>query len=165
MQLEDASSALSGDLAEFTSDIVAAYVSHNSVQAASLPELITSVHAALAGLGKASAPTEPETAKATTAEIRKSIRPDGLVSFIDGKSYKTLKRHLTRHGLTGAEYRAKYGLPQDYPMVASSYAAQRSALAKSLGLGQQRKGKTKAAAKAAEAPAPKRRGRPKKTQD
>ena len=72
----------------------------------------------------------------TPAQIRKSIRPDGLVSFIDGKSYKTLKRHLTKHGLDPQSYRDRFGLPSDYPTTSANYSAQRSALAKSLGLGQ-----------------------------
>ena len=71
----------------------------------------------------------------SAAQIRKSINPDGIVSFIDGKTYKTLKRHLTSRGLDPKSYRARYGLPADYPMVAPSYAAQRSALAKTIGLG------------------------------
>ncbi len=166
--MEDVASQSAG-LTELTSDIVAAYVSHNSVQAASLPELISSVHGALSGLGTPSTPAEPDL-KVTSAESRKSIKPDALISFIDGRPYKTLKRHLSKHGMTGEQYRARYGLPHDYPMVASSYAAQRSELAKKLGLGQVRR---VAAAKSAdvaetvaEAPAPKaapkKRGRAKK---
>jgi predicted transcriptional regulator len=72
----------------------------------------------------------------SASEIRKSARPDGIVSFLDGKTYKTLKRHLTSHGLDPKAYRERYGLPADYPMVASAYAEQRSALAKAIGLGQ-----------------------------
>ena len=105
--------------------------------------------------------------KLSAAEVRKSIKPDGLVSFIDGKSYKTLKRHVTGHGLTSADYRAKFGLPHDYPMVAASYAAQRSELARKLGLGQARRNKAEAkvadVAETVSEPAPaKKRGRPKK---
>jgi predicted transcriptional regulator len=70
--------------------------------------------------------------------IRKSVRPDGLISFIDGKPYKTLKRHLSKHGLTVAEYKEKFGLPKDYPTTASDYSAKRSEMARSLGLGRQR---------------------------
>ena len=80
----------------------------------------------------------PEVEKATPAEIKRSITPDALISFIDGKPYKTLKRHLTGHGLDPQSYRLRYGLPADYPMVATNYAAQRSELAKSLGLGRAR---------------------------
>ncbi|WP_245293466.1 MucR family transcriptional regulator [Methylobacterium sp. CCH5-D2] len=121
-----------------TVGIVCAYVSNNSVPAADLAALISTVHATLTGLAGGSAPAdaEPEVTKPSPAEIRKSIRPDGLISFIDGKSYKTLKRHLTRHGLDPQSYRARYGLPADYPTTSANYSAQRSALAKSLGLGQ-----------------------------
>ncbi|KTS25209.1 MucR family transcriptional regulator [Methylobacterium indicum] len=119
-------------------DIVSSYVANNNLQVAELPALIASVHASLAALGRpVEAPVE-ET-RATPAQIRKSVTADHLISFIDGKSYRSLKRHLTSQGLTPAEYRQKFGLPHDYPMVAASYAAQRSALAKSLGLGQRRR--------------------------
>jgi predicted transcriptional regulator len=161
--VEDVASQ-SGDLTELTSDIVAAYVSHNSVQLADLPSLISAVHGALSGLGAPSTPAEPDL-KVSTGEIRKSIKPDALISFLDGRPYKTLKRHLSKHGLTGEQYRARYGLPHDYPMVASSYAAQRSELAKKLGLGQVRRGAAKVANVAetvadgsTEKAAPKRRG-------
>jgi predicted transcriptional regulator len=117
-------------------DIISAYVSNNSVPVAELPALIGRVHTALNGLaaGPSTAP-EPEIEKATAAQVRKSITPDALISFIDGKPYKTLKRHLTGHGLDPYSYRQRYGLPNDYPMVAASYAAQRSELAKAIGLG------------------------------
>ncbi len=88
------------------------------------------------GGAPSAATSAPEADKPSTAQIRKSIRPDGLVSFIDGKTYKTLKRHLTSHGLDPRAYRDRYGLPGDYPMVAPAYAEQRSALAKAIGLGQ-----------------------------
>lgn len=88
--------------------------------------------------------------KLSAAEIRKSITPDALISFIDGKPYKTLKRHLTTHGLDPAGYRAKYGLPADYPIVSEKYSAARSELARTLGLGQSRKGTDKADTAAAE---------------
>ena len=88
--------------------------------------------------------------KLSAAEIRKSITPDALISFIDGKPYKTLKRHLTTHGLDPAGYRAKYGLPADYPIVSEKYSAARSELARMLGLGQSRKGTDKADTAAAE---------------
>ena len=117
-------------------EIVAAYVSNNSVPATALPGIIGAVHGALTRLGTASAGV-PEAANeaATPAQVRKSMSPDHLVSFLDGKSYKTLKRHLTGHGLDPHSYRQRFGLPSDYPMVASNYAAQRSALAKQIGLG------------------------------
>lgn len=122
---------------ERTVDVVAAYVSNNSIPTAELPALIASIHEALNTIatGPAQQPTET-VEKPTPAQIRKSIRPDGLVSFIDGKSYKTLKRHLTKHGLDPQSYRERYGLPPDYPTTSANYSAQRSALAKSLGLGQ-----------------------------
>ncbi|MEH3147723.1 MAG: MucR family transcriptional regulator [Methylobacterium frigidaeris] len=125
-------------LIDLTSDIVSAYVSKNNVPTAELSNLIASVHASLSALGQPVAQPVADH-KVTSAQIRKSITPDHLVSFIDGKSYKSLKRHLTRHGLNPAEYRQKFGLGQDYPMVSASYAAQRSELAKSIGLGQARR--------------------------
>lgn len=122
---------------ERTVDVVAAYVSNNSVPTAELPTLIASVHEALNRVASGPvAQTSEAFEKPTPAQIRKSIRPDGLVSFIDGKSYKTLKRHLTKHGLDPHTYRERYGLPADYPTTSANYSAQRSALAKSLGLGQ-----------------------------
>jgi len=122
---------------ERTVDVVAAYVSNNSVPTAELPTLIASVHEALNRVASGPvAQTSDAFEKPTPAQIRKSIRPDGLVSFIDGKSYKTLKRHLTKHGLDPHTYRERYGLPADYPTTSANYSAQRSALAKSLGLGQ-----------------------------
>ncbi|MBY0254957.1 MAG: MucR family transcriptional regulator [Methylobacterium organophilum] len=151
------------DFVQLTSDIVAAYVSNNSVRPGDLPALLTEVHAAVAGLNSAPASAEPEVEKLTAAQIWKSIAPDALISFIDGKPYKTLKRHLSGNGLTIKQYRERFGLPRDYPSTAANYSAQRSALAKSLGLGNQRRN---AAAKAAAvdetiAEAPKARGRKK----
>ena len=120
------------------SEIVSAYVSNNSIPTSELQSLIQGVHAALTRLTSGAAEPAPEEIheKPTPAQIRKSVTPGGLVSFLDGKTYKTLKRHLTSHGLDPHSYRQRYGLPADYPMVASDYAAQRSALAKSIGLGQ-----------------------------
>ena len=127
------------DLVALTADIVSAYVSNNRVPPAEMAALLSSVHAAVAGLGSSSAGVEPSPAKLTPAQIRKSITPDALISFIDGKPYKTLKRHLTGNGLTIEEYRERYGLPRHYPSVAASYSESRSTLAKSLGLGQRRR--------------------------
>ncbi|BAU91179.1 MucR family transcriptional regulator [Methylorubrum populi] len=123
--------------AELAAEIVMAYVSNNVLPAKDLPTLIGEVHAALAGLGGTVAPAaaEPKVEKPTAAAIKKSITPDALISFIDGKPYKTLKRHLGMHGLDAYSYRARYGLPSDYPMTAPSYSERRSALAKDLGLG------------------------------
>ncbi len=122
------------------SEIVAAYVANNSIPAPELPKLIGSVHAALSGLyggtGSESNGAPAETVEMPTAvQIRKSVTPDALISFVDGKRYKTLKRHLSKHGLNPYSYRAKFGLPADYPMVSSSYSEARSALAKNIGLG------------------------------
>ena len=151
------------DLITLATDIVSAYVSNNHVQASELPALITTAHAALSGLGQASAAAGPSIERLTPAQIKKSITHDGLVSFIDGKSYKTLKRHLTGHGLTIETYRERYGLPRDYPSTAAGYSAQRSELARSLGLGQQRRKAAPKATAAEEtvAEAPKARGRKK----
>ena len=152
---------------EQASDIVSAYVSNNSVPISELPGLLAGVHAALTKLS-APAATVTETAeKPTPAQIRKSVTPDALISFIDGKPYKTLKRHLSRNGLTIEQYRERFGLPRDYPSTAASYSAQRSELARSLGLGQQRR---KSAAPAEEpvepvAEKPKRTSRPRKAKE
>src|SRR3954468_15739483 len=132
------------DFASITADIVSSYVANNSVHRGDLPTVIASVHAALLGL---TTPKQDESDKPQPAvSIRKSITPDFLISLEDGKKYKTLKRHLGKLGLTAEEYRAKWGLPAEYPMVAPNYAARRSELARSSGLGQQRR---KTAAKAA----------------
>ena len=135
------------DYIELTADLVSAYVSNNHLQPAEIATLIANTHAALTGLSNSSAPEAPVADKPTPSQIRKSITPDALISFVDGKPYKTLKRHLSGAGMTIEEYRERYGLPRDYPSTAASYSEQRSALAKSLGLGNQRK---KAAPKAAE---------------
>ncbi|MBA9070260.1 putative transcriptional regulator [Methylobacterium sp. RAS18] len=129
--------AIEVDTIDLTATIVAAYVANNTLPAKALPELITSVHAALAGLGVTSATqvAEAEIGKATPTQIRKSITPDALTSFIDDKPYKTLKRHLRAHGLDPKSYRQRYGLPDDYPMVTPNYAARRSELAKSIRFG------------------------------
>lgn len=124
-------------LRAMTTDIVAAYLSKNHLPPCDVPGLVTTVHGALVSLasGIPAPGAEPAPEPLTPAEIRKSIRPDGLISFLDGKAYKTLRRHLTVHGLDPESYRAKFGLPVDYPMVAANYSARRSQLAKELGLG------------------------------
>lgn len=123
-----------------TADIISAYVSSNHLQSAELPKLISDVYGALSEMAKGTkAPPEPVHPKATPGEIRRSITNDFLISFEDGKSYKTLRRHLTLRGLTPEAYRQKWGLPHDYPMTSASYSEQRSELARSLGLGQQRR--------------------------
>ncbi|MGH1574595.1 MucR family transcriptional regulator [Methylobacterium sp. P31] len=146
-------------------DIVAAYVSNNSVPAADLPGLIGGIHAALNNLSTAGRASGTPVEKLTPAQIRKSVTHDHIISFEDGKPYKTLRRHLTLRGLTPEAYREKWGLPRDYPMTAASYSAQRSELARALGLGQQRR-KSRGAPpapvqEAAPAAAPKSRSRKK----
>jgi len=128
------------DLVEIAVDVVAAFVANNSLPIGELPALIQTVHGAVAKL--ASGADTPAVSQAAAKEpavpIRKSITPDYLICLEDGKKYKSLKRHLAGLGLTPAQYREKWKLPADYPMVAPNYAAQRSALAKKLGLGQTR---------------------------
>ena len=152
---------------ELTADIVSAYVSKNSVRPSDMPELLASIHSALTGLSQDSAPEAPAVDKPTPSQIRKSITPDALISFVDGKPYKTLKRHLNGAGMTIEQYRERYGLPRDYPSTAASYSEQRSKLALALGLGNQRK---KAAPKGSElaetvSDEPKRAGRPRKAKE
>ena len=126
-------------LVEMTTDLVVAYVEQNRVRAAELPSLIATVHASLAGLGRAPE-AEPAPSKLNPpVPIRKSITDDYLISLEDGKQYQSLKRHLAGRGLTPAQYREKWGLPHDYPMVAPGYSARRSELAKSIGLGSLRR--------------------------
>ena len=127
----------SSSLVDLSAEIVSAYVARNHVSITDLPGLIASVHATLNSLAIGAPPVSAadEIEKPTSAQVRKSITPDALISFVDGKPYKTLKRHLASHGLDPYSYRARYGLPADYPMVAVNYAAQRSELAKSIGLG------------------------------
>ena len=150
------------DTASMAAELVAAYVSKNSLPASDLPALLKQVHSALVSLSSpVPAAAEEQLEKATAAQIRKSITPDALISFLDGKPYKTLKRHLSTHGLDFETYRARYGLPADYPTVSANYSAARSALAKNLGLGQQRR-KAPEPAPAAPAAKPKRVARSRK---
>lgn len=121
-------------LITLTADIVAAHVSNNSVAVSDLPLIIQNVHSALAGLGKPTA--EPEVKQEPAVSIRSSIKPDYVVCLEDGKKLKMLKRHLmTHYQMTPDDYRAKWNLPADYPMVAPNYAEQRRTLAKKIGLG------------------------------
>jgi predicted transcriptional regulator len=124
---------------ELAAEIVSAFVSNNSVPMIDLPALIGSVHAALTNV--ASGTTEPPQEELRPAvPIRKSVQPDYIVSLEDGKRFKSLKRHLrTVYNLTPDQYRAKWGLPRDYPMVAPNYAAARSQLARQMGLGARRR--------------------------
>jgi predicted transcriptional regulator len=125
--------AASANLVELTADMVAAYVSNNPVPALTLPDLISLVHGALEGLngtkGPAAEPLNP------AVNPKKSVFPDYIVSLEDGRKFKTLKRYLRLQGMTPDQYRDKWNLPRDYPMVAPNYAARRSELAKSIGLG------------------------------
>jgi len=135
----DAQNDMQETLVTLTADIVAAHVSNNSVAVSDLPLLISNVHGALAGLGT-KAP-EPEAKKQEPAvSIRSSIKPDYIVCLEDGKKLKMLKRHLmTHYQMTPEQYRAKWNLPADYPMVAPNYAEQRRSLAKKIGLGTKRR--------------------------
>ena len=147
------------EFTQLTTGIVAAYVSNNHVAPSDLAALIEGVYGAITGISSPTAAKEEDaTEKPSAAQVRKSMSPDHLVSFLDGKSYKTLKRHLTGHGLDPHSYRQRFGLPSDYPMGAPNYAAQRSALAKQSGLG--RVGdRSDEAADAAASTEPKARGR------
>lgn len=119
-------------LTECTAQIATAYVTHNDCARDALPDLISGIGAALASLGQ---PAQPEEIFEPAVNPKRSITPDHLISLIDGKPYKMLKRHLGLHGLTPEEYRARYGLPADYPMVAANYSERRAKLAKEIGLG------------------------------
>jgi len=124
-------------LVALTADIVSAHVSHNSVAVSDLPRLIAEVHGALSGLG-APAP-EPEVKPEPAVSIRASVKPDYLVCLEDGKRLKLLKRHLmTKYKMTPEQYRARWNLPFDYPMIAPNYAEQRRSLARKSGLGTKR---------------------------
>lgn len=125
-------------LIDFSVDIVSAYVSNNIVMPADLPQIIHSVHSALRQLVEDSVQEVPEPVK-PAVNPKKSITPEYLICLEDGKKFRSLKRHLrTHYDLSPEEYREKWGLPMDYPMVAPNYAAARSALAKQMGLGQKR---------------------------
>ena len=146
---------------ELAAEIVAAFVANNSLPIAELPGLIHATHAALERLASRPVDTAPQVEKKEPAvSIRKSLTPDFLVCLDDGKKFKSLRRHLATLGMTPDQYRAKWGLPSDYPMVAPNYAAARSELAKRSGLGQIRK--NAAPAKKASTAAPSKRGRPAK---
>jgi len=122
---------------DLTANIVSAYLSNNPTPASEIPALISQVHAALqrVSTGRTEAPQEP--AKPAVS-IKRSVAPDYLVCLEDGKRFKSLKRHLrTQYNMTPEQYRDKWGLPADYPMVAPNYAVERSQLAKKMGLGQQ----------------------------
>ena len=132
----------SAELLELTTKIVGAHVSHNAMPAAHLPRLIATVHETLATLG-------PEPKPKPAVSIKQSVKPEYIVCLEDGTEHKMLKRHLkTAHGMTPHDYRKRWGLPRDYPLVSSNYAAVRSKLAKKIGLGRKRGKKVKARRKA-----------------
>ena len=144
--MSDTNAAVTAELLRMTAQVTAAYVANNPVPAQQLAELIRSIHASLAGLDGGALPVPGGGTPAVP--IKKSVTPDYIVCLEDGKKLKMLKRHIrTSYNLTPEQYRAKWGLSADYPMVAPNYAAQRSAFAKKIGLGRK--------------PGP-RRGRPKR---
>ena len=149
------------ELIALTAEIVAAHVSNNSVPTPEVAVLIQSVYSALQSVGEPVVEPQAEKPKGAVS-ARASIKPDYLVSMIDGKQYKMLRRHISQHGYTPESYREAFGLPRDYPMVASNYAEQRRALAHKIGLGRKSRSaaaeENKTAAKPV-ADAPKRRGR------
>ncbi len=125
---------------EMTAGIVAAYVGANTVAASELPTIIHDVYRSISTLGKSAPQVSVQAEQVPAVSPKKSITPDFLICLEDGKKFKSLKRHLrVRYGLTPEQYRTKWGLPADYPMVAPNYAKARSALAKEMGLGQSRK--------------------------
>jgi predicted transcriptional regulator len=123
-------------LLDMTVGIVANYVSNNQLRPDEISGLIAATHAALSETGTTAQEPASEIDKPTPSQIKRSISDAGLVSFIDGKTYQSLKRHLGTHGYTPESYRETFGLRPDYPMVSPAYAAKRSALAKAIGLGQ-----------------------------
>ena len=125
-------------LIEMTAEVVAAYVTSNHVQTADMPGLIVSVHKSLAGMGSTPDAVRTSEKLVPHVSIKKSLTDDYLISLEDGKQYQSLKRHLSKRGLTPQDYRAKWGLSADYPMVAPAYARKRSELAKSIGFGRHR---------------------------
>ena len=118
---------------ELAAKILSAYVTKNVIPAGSLPSLLSEVHRSIAALDM---PAPPQIRRPTEAQIRASIRPDTLISFEDGKAYKALRRHLTLRGLSPEAYKAKWGLPVDYPLVSAAYSARRSKISREIGLNQ-----------------------------
>lgn len=129
------------DLITMTVGITANYVSNNRVSPDELPALIASIHSALTRTSEPTPVAEPvEVQRPTMAQIKRSITDLGIVSFLDGKTYQSLKRHLTKRGMTPSQYREQFGLPNSYPLVAPAYSQRRSEFAKSIGLGQKIEG-------------------------
>jgi predicted transcriptional regulator len=141
------------DLVVLTGEVAAAYFANNTVETEKIAAVIATIHSALKAVsdGVEPEPELEETPRATPAQIRKSITPDFLISFIDGRKFKTLRRHLSIQGLTPEDYRERYGLPANYPMVSPNYSAARSQMALAAGLGQGGR-QSKAAAKSAPKP-------------
>lgn len=136
--MQDSQADMAETLITLTSDIVAAHVSNNNVAVEDVPSLITNIYGALAALGQA-APA-PEAMPEPAVSVRSSVKPDYIVCLEDGKKLKMLKRHLmTHYSMTPEQYRQRWNLPADYPMVAPNYAEQRRTLAKSIGLGTKRR--------------------------
>ena len=136
--MSEKSSPDNKDVIAWTADIVASHVQNNSVAISDLPQLIRTVHESLCGLSGGAPSEKPQPA----IPVRRSVTPEYIVCLEDGRKLKMLKRHLaTAYGMTPEEYREKWGLPADYPMVAPNYAKQRSSLAKKIGLGKRRGGK------------------------
>ena len=138
IKMENEQNQYHSDAVEWAAEIVASYVAHNSVPASELAHLIHNVHSALTSLGQ---PVVEEVKHQEPAvPLKKSVTPDYIICLEDGKKFKSLKRHLrTKFEMSPDQYRAKWGLPSDYPMVAPSYAAARSNLARAMGLGQKSK--------------------------
>ena len=144
---------------EIVADLVAAYVSNNSLRAADLPEFISSVHSAIQSLAKGYVEAAPAAPAVPAVPVKKSLTQDHIICLEDGKKFRSLKRHLgTVYNMTPDEYRTKWGLPKDYPMVAPGYSKIRSKLAKDIGLGLPRSAST-AEPEAKAAPAAGRRKR------
>jgi predicted transcriptional regulator len=130
---------LQEDLLRLTVNVVAAYVSHNTMVAENVPNFIASVHAALSG-SSSQGVVNPKKELVPAVSIKKSVTPDYIICLEDGKKFKSMKRHLRNtYNMSPEEYRDKWGLPHDYPIVAAGYSAARSQLAKKMGLGQRRK--------------------------
>ena len=141
MSEENAEKISHADIVRMTADVVSAYVGNNMLPATQVSEVIKSIYSSLSALQSEEAESQPEPPKPAVT-VRKSVTPDYIVCLEDGKKLKMLKRHLrTTYGMTPDEYRAKWGLASDYPMVAPNYAAQRSAFAKKIGLGRKSSGR------------------------
>ena len=135
----NAKSASADSYIEIVADLVSAYVSNNSIRAADLPDFIASIHASIRSLGNGHVEAAPAAPPVPAVPVKKSLTQDHIICLEDGKKFRSLKRHLgTVYNMTPDEYRAKWGLPKDYPMVAPGYSEIRSKLAKDIGLGQAR---------------------------